>query len=351
MPSASDPPLPPLPSRDPTGHKGTFGTVAVVGGNATADARMIGAPALCAAAALRAGAGLVRLVTPEPILSAALTLIPSATGRGLAVHTAGEHSHDLIPHEAAAVLDDLLRECDAMVIGPGLGHASGAQAATLRALQNERVPVVADADALNCLALIPEFTRELRAHAILTPHPGEFRRLCDSMGLPGHLGLAADRASACQQLAQRLGGCVIVLKGAGTVVSDGARTWTHQFADSVLATAGTGDVLSGIIAALVSQFVPRRSDAQAAIDSLSGVPADVLQRMRQAVSARDAANDPASRSPALSLFDAARLGVVVHARAAQHWRHAHHDADAGLLALELASCIPHAMRSLRRPHP
>src|SRR5690606_19702278 len=89
-------PLPPLPPRDPAGHKGTFGTVAIVGGCATPATRMIGAPALAALAALRAGAGLARLVMPAPILDAGLTITPSATGRPLPTDATGA----VIPHEA-----------------------------------------------------------------------------------------------------------------------------------------------------------------------------------------------------------------------------------------------------------
>lgn len=165
-------PLPPLPRRDPSGHKGTFGTVAVVGGCAQPGVRMIGAPALSALAALRAGAGLARLVMPTPVLEAGLTITPSATGRPLPTDLTGA----VVAHEAAAVIDELARTCDCIAIGPGLGLGEGARAAALRAVQQEEVPVVVDADAINNLAEVPELVRDLRAAAVLTPHPGEFRR-------------------------------------------------------------------------------------------------------------------------------------------------------------------------------
>lgn len=310
-------PLPRLPARDPRGHKGTFGTVCVVGGCAHDDRHMVGAPALAATAALRAGAGLVRLVTPAPILDAALSICPSATGVPMRVNGAGR----LVPHEAAAVIDAQVRSCDCLAIGPGLGASDGARAASLRAVQQEFVPVVVDADALNLLAEIPELTRDVRAAAVLTPHPGEFRRLAASLGIAHDPTDAASRPRAAESLAQRLG-CIVVLKGAGTVVSDGQRTWVNTSGHAALATAGTGDVLAGMIAGLAAQFV---------------APASATPR-------------PAGRP--LDLFDVARIGVHAHGLAAEAWA-AGRRADAGLLALELADQVPGVLEALRRgaaPH-
>jgi len=235
--------FPALPIRDPAGHKGTFGTVAVLGGCALPETRMIGAPTLSALAALRVGAGLAKLVMPTPILDAGLVILPSATGRTIPT----DHSGGIIPHEAACVVDAVIRDCECLVIGPGLGRGDGPRAATLRAAQQEDVPVVIDADALNALSETPQISRDLHAQAVLTPHPGEFRRLCEGLGLKNHLGIANSREQAAEQLAQRLG-CIVVLKGARTVVSSGVATWTNDFSDACLATAGTGDVLSGAIA-------------------------------------------------------------------------------------------------------
>lgn len=346
-------PPPPLPPRHPSGHKGTFGFIAVIGGCARPDTRMIGAPALTATAALRTGAGLAKIIAPEPILNAALTLAPSATGRAFPTTPDG----DLIPHEAAAIIDDTVRVADALVIGPGLGRGEGPRAATIRAVRNDQAPVIVDADALNALAETPEFSREIRSRAILTPHPGEFKRLCEGLGLRNHLGLISShssstaetdqaRAAACEQLAQRLG-CIVILKGANTVVSSGVETWTHTFADAILATAGTGDILAGIVAGLVAQFAERPSAIDDALSSMPGIPPDLIAIMR--ANAAKQAGLSASKST-LSLFDAARLGVVVHSRAAQSWRGAHGNASGGLLALELAEHIPSAVESIRRPN-
>lgn len=329
--------LPLLPLRDTASHKGDFGRVAIVGGCCTfmhlaapgnlappsAHATMIGAPCLAAIAALRAGAGLARLVMPAPILPHALVIAPSATGIPLDTTDAGQ----LIPHAAVALIDRLAAECDALAIGPGLGVSDGARAACLRAVQQQDAPVVVDADALNNLAHVPELTRDLRAAAILTPHPGEFKTLTASMGLRDHLGLTASpdsRARAAEQLAQRLG-AIVVLKGAGTVITDGLRTRINTTGHPCLATAGTGDVLTGIIAAFIAQFVAPPSPLSAFI------PPDRIPR-------------PTGKP--LDLFDAACLAVHVHGLAGEAWA-TRHAASAGLLAMDLCDEIPAVIESLR----
>jgi NAD(P)H-hydrate epimerase len=296
-------PLPPLPARDPRGHKGTFGTVAVVGGCAHEDARMIGAVALVATGALRAGCGLARVVTPAPILSTVIGLCPSATGVPLPVDAAGR----LQPHEAAAAIDQQVGTTSLLVVGPGMGLGDGSRAAALRAVQQEDIPVVIDADAINNLADFPELSRDFRAAAVLTPHPGEYRRLAESLRLDHDPTHDATRPDAAASMAQRLG-CIVVLKGSRTVVSDGQRTWVNSTGHAALATAGTGDVLSGLIAGLAAQFVPKKID----------------------------------------LYDAARLAVAAHGLAAEAWVR-RHGAPAGLLAMELAAEIPAAFESLRAP--
>lgn len=304
--SASPPRLPP---RDPRGHKGTFGTVAVIGGcvhrpdeRGIGGSYMLGGPALAAVAALRSGAGLARLALPEPILAAALAVAPSATGIPLSVDPRG----DIVPHLAAAEIDHLLAGVDCLAIGPGLGISPGAAAMTLRCLVQDTVPVVADADALNNLAAMPEFHRDFRAAAVLTPHVGECRRLGAAMGV------AADPASqpeeAAADLARKLG-CIIVLKSAATIITDGHDSWRHDSPNPALATAGTGDVLTGVIAGLIAQH---------------------------------------ARPPGgLSLYECARAGVAAHAAAARAWSE-HHSASGGLLAAELVEEIPAAVEGLRK---
>lgn len=310
--------LPRLPPRDPDSHKGTHGTVAVIGGCASLDARMIGAPALTAIAALRAGAGLARIVAPAPVLDAALTIAPSATGVPLTTDAHGE----IIPHEAAAVIDALLPSSACLTVGPGLGRGPGARAATLRAVQQQEAPAVIDADAINALAQTPDLFRDFHAAAILTPHPGEFKRLSRSLGLKNGLGIDQSRPRAAEALAQRLGR-IIVLKGRNTVVSDGQRTWTNPSGHPCLATGGTGDVLTGLIAALIAQFA-------------APIPAVALP-----------VKVPTPPDKPLDLYDAARVAVWIHGRAGEIWADTH-SADAGLLAHELCDLLPPIIQSLRK---
>lgn len=301
--------LPQLPARDPHGHKGTFGTVAIVGGCADARSRMIGAPAIAALAALRSGVGLARVLCPAPILNEAISITPSTTGTALPANADGS----LIAHEAVEVFDAQTQSADGIVVGPGLGWsaepmdplASGTRAIVMRAILHADVPLVLDADALTALASTPDFTKDFRASAILTPHPGEYKRLASSLSLPLPGEDDASRRIACESMARRIG-CIVVLKGAGTIVSDGQQSWKCDRGHPCLATAGTGDVLSGLLGSLIAQF---------------------------------------ARSKALSLFDIARLGVFLHASAGELW--AKKNAQAGLIAQDLANLLPEAIEPLR----
>lgn len=316
MTTIADLPLPILPPRDERGHKGTFGAVGVVGGCALAASRMIGGPALTAIAALRSGCGLAKLAAPSGVLDAMLTIAPSATGMAIPTDEQGA----VIAHEAARVFDALARACDCVAIGPGLGAGEGVRSLAFRAINQEDRPVVVDADALNALAEMPEFHRDFRAMAVLTPHPGEFRRVARSMALdldPIHPGTRADAAAT---LARTLG-CVVVLKGAGTVVSDGVRVWVSDARSPALATAGTGDVLTGVVASLIAQF-----------------------HKRPIVAGERTVSSEAQGG--LSLFDCARLAVTAHARASEAWASSR-GATGGMLASELADLLPPAIQALR----
>lgn len=294
--------IPPLPSRPRDGHKGTFGRVGIVGGSAANDPRMVGAPALAALGAARAGCGLVKIAAPAPILDAVLTLAPFATGLALPMAADGPD-----PAPSAERFDELAASVDALCVGPGLGRSDGACALTLRAVLQEDAPAVLDADALNILADTPEFWRDLRARLILTPHPGEARRLLDALSLRADpAGDDAQRIQACVLLARRLG-CVVVLKGAGTVISDGLRAWTCRAGHPCMATGGTGDVLAGIIASLIAQ---QHTD------------------------------------PRPDLFALAQAGVQAHARAGEAWAADNH-ASGGMTPTDLADRIPAQIETLR----
>ncbi len=307
--------LPLLPPRSSDSHKGTFGTVLVIGGQAAEPIVMVGGPAFTAIAALRSGCGLVKLALPAPLVVPALTLAPSATGLALPVDGQGR----LRPSECAALLDESLAGVRCIAVGPGLGAAGPQQQVVLRLIAGERIPLVLDADALNCLAQTTDFARDLRAPAVLTPHPREFARLAEALSLCADTSTERGRVDAATALARRLGS-IVVLKGAGTVVTDGLQSWICRAGNAALATAGTGDVLTGVIAGFVAQFATQFA----------------TQSATQSVTAA---------SP-LSIYDCARLAVEAHARAADRWRE--RGASAGMLASDLLEEIPAAVESLRR---
>jgi NAD(P)H-hydrate epimerase len=279
---------------------------------------MIGAPAIAARAALRSGVGLARILTPGPILNEAITITPSATGVALPTDADG----NLVAHEAAAVFDENTANANAIVLGPGLGWsnephshlAAGTSAVVLRAALHAECPLVLDADALNCLAATPDFQRDLRAPIVMTPHPGEFVRLAAALSIKAPDASEPARLAACEAMAQRLG-CVVVLKGMHTVVSNGHESWTCRRGHACLATAGTGDVLAGLLGGLIAQFV-----------RLMPIPGKTM---------------PGT----LSLMDCVRVGVEAHAIAGEQW--AAKNAEAGLLALELADVLPDVLDAMR----
>jgi NAD(P)H-hydrate epimerase len=247
---------PPLPPRPAEGHKGLFGRVLVVGGN---DG-MIGAPVLAGTSALRMGAGLVQLAVPRSILPYALSITPELIGIGLG---------------KAAGKDQLLEaaeSADAVIIGPGLGRTPEAMGRLTRLVRLEK-PMVIDADALNLLASQKRWPTYFKAHAVLTPHPGEMKRLGKLLGIDevptddeGRSGLAA---SAAREFGQ-----VVVLKGNRTVVSDGTRVYINNTGNSALSKAGTGDVLCGVLGTLLAQAMDRFDAACAAV-CLHGIAGEV----------------------------------------------------------------------------
>jgi hydroxyethylthiazole kinase-like uncharacterized protein yjeF len=223
--------VPKLPPRTADGHKGLFGRVMVIGGSAD----FIGAPVLAATAALRMGSGMVQIAVPRSILPACLTITPELIGLGLA---------GKIPPKAIAA-------ADAIIIGPGLGQSPTARRWVAQLIRVDK-PMVIDADALNILAAGKRWPAAFRAKAVLTPHPGEMKRLahlCGRSAVPteeaGRIDLAATAASAW--------GVVVVLKGHCTVVSDGKKIYVNHTGDSSLSKGGSGDVLSGMIGCLLGQ--------------------------------------------------------------------------------------------------
>lgn len=258
-----------LPARPRDGHKGTFGKVLIAAGSGS----YWGAPILSGKGAFRAGAGLVALLLPEQLRPTAVAHLPEATYPHLAkgIHLDAAAAQHILTNQSGY---------KAILIGPGLSQEAGAFMAALfpkseqSTVSSEQSPVsnlqsptsqpsvlspqssslILDADALNLLATWPDWWQRLPAHTILTPHPGEMARL---MGVPLTRLKEMDRVTVAKRFAAAWGH-IVLLKGAYTVVAapDGRGT-ILPFANPILGVGGSGDVLAGVIVALLGQGVPR----------------------------------------------------------------------------------------------
>jgi len=228
-----------LPARSADAHKGDAGRVLVIGGSPG----LTGAPAMTGTGAARAGAGLVTVAVPEPLqpilaikLTEVMTLgLPSGDGATI----------------SPAALDTILEwsgRVDAIALGPGLSQKGQVAELVEAIVRVVETPLVVDADGLNVLAGRTEVLLQRDAPTILTPHPGELGRLLDmSVG-----EIQADRLGVARRAAEQLN-ATIVLKGAATVIAEpNGEAWINPFANSGMASGGMGDVLTGIIAALLA---------------------------------------------------------------------------------------------------
>ena len=238
-----------LPPRPANAHKGMYGTVLVVGG----DHGMAGAAAMAAEAALRCGAGLVRVATHAEHVAALVSRVPEVMPRGVA---SGQ--------ELAPMLD----AADVLVVGPGLGRSPWSEQLLQTAAASGK-PMVLDADGLNLLAEGRVVAPARRDNWVLTPHPGEAARL---LGCPT-AEIQGDRFASAQQLQQRYGG-VVLLKGNGTVVAGSDRWLLSDYGNPGMASGGMGDVLSGVIGSLLAQQLPSL-EAAALGACLHGAAADM----------------------------------------------------------------------------
>jgi NAD(P)H-hydrate epimerase len=280
-----------VPTRDPRAHKGTHGSLLIVAGSLD----LAGAALLVASAAVRAGAGLVRLAVPASLQPVVAGRVPEAVTTGLPETDAGELDGD------AAVGHIESFAPDALVVGPGLAPDPGTTRLVERLVRSPGPPVVLDAEALNRLATRARWwdtgPAEPARSAVLTPHPREFARLeeGDAVGDDD-----AERAARAAAAAHRWG-CVVVLKGACTVIAAPDRSVRRApFENPALATAGTGDVLAGTIGALLAQ--------------------------------------------GMATADAASLGVYLHGAAGERMRERF--GDAGLTASDLPRAIALVRRDL-----
>ena len=279
-----------LPQRPLDAHKGTFGRLLVVAGSIN----YLGAAFLACEAAARAGAGLVTLAVPkslQPILAAKLTEV---------TYLPLPEEEGALSPEAAEVLLSEAPSYQALLVGCGLGQSPAVTyllSHTVLSARFPQIPVVLDADALNIMSSVPEWWLRLKGDAVITPHPGEMSRLT------GHSTADIQRARLDISREKAVEwGKVVILKGAYTVVaSSEGRVRVSPFANPGLASAGTGDVLAGAIAGLLTQ--------------------------------------------GLSAFDAATCGVYLHGAAGEHVRG--ELGDTGMLASDLLPRLPRTIRGLR----
>jgi ADP-dependent NAD(P)H-hydrate dehydratase / NAD(P)H-hydrate epimerase len=224
-------------------NKYTAGTVLVVGGSRG----LTGAPSLAAMAAFRADAGYVAVAVPESTLSVFEERLLEA------VKLPCPEEYGRISQRAIEPIVEFAGKAGAVALGPGLGRGSGPKELVARLLRELEVPVVVDADAL--FELEP-FERS--APTVLTPHEGELARLLGEESR----WVAAHRLEAVKRGAERFG-CVCLLKGADTLVDDGRGAWVCSLGTPALATAGSGDVLTGVIASFLAKGLEARVAAAA----------------------------------------------------------------------------------------
>ena len=229
-----------LPARPEDAHKGTFGTVVVVGG----AVGLSGAPLMSAIAAARGGAGKVRVCVPEPVYA-----VVAAQTLEVMAHPLPSAGGGFARAALAPLRDRHLTDASAVVLGPGIGRAGETERLVLDLLGELPAPAVVDADGLNIAAAHRFDWRACHRPVVLTPHPAEMARLCDV----DTAEVQSRRRPLAVEFAARTG-AVVVLKGSETVVAahDG-RVHVSDIRVVALATGGSGDVLSGLVAALLAQ--------------------------------------------------------------------------------------------------
>ncbi len=279
--------IPKLKPRARNAHKGDFGKVCIIAGSIG----MSGAAALAGRAALRAGAGLVRVATPASVLPIVASIEPSFTTVGLPDGREGR-----IATNAINIILNLIPDNDCFAFGPGVGISQGVKSVLPLLLEQKGLRLIIDADGLNNLSRINDWPSITKADCLLTPHPGEMKRLWAGFFREP---LPVDRRSQAAKLASKTK-TTVVLKGAGTVVTDGKKVYINDTGNPGMATAGAGDVLTGVMAALIGQ--------------------------------------------GLSNFDAAVLGVYVHGLAGDIA--AKKTGQISLIATDIIEALPEAFRKI-----
>lgn len=234
----------PLPARKIDAHKGDFGRVLLIGGSQT----MPGAIALAGMAALRSGSGLVIVATPKNAVS-------TVAGFSPCYMTQGFNFDQPVPEQIQELVGDW---ADVVAIGPGIGTDERTVNLVKQLYQSAPQPMVVDADGLNCLAKENTDFGNHDGQRILTPHPGEFRRIVDQA-----FARREEMELSATQLATKAG-VTIVLKGHRTLITDGEHSAHNSTGNAGMATGGSGDVLTGMIASFVGQGLTAFQAAQSA---------------------------------------------------------------------------------------
>ena len=237
-----------LPRRDRCAHKGDFGRVLIVAGSVG----YTGAPVLAANAALRTGAGLIFVGVPEAVYPIVAQKLDEPMVFPLPCDEAGRLDARAIPE-----LERRLAGCDACLVGPGLGRSPAMLDVVAAILNCASCPVILDADGINCLEGNIHVLGQAKAPVILTPHDGEFRRL-------GGEPASELRYESAKNLAQTWG-VTVLLKGHRTLIVGPERVYLNPTGNPGMATGGSGDVLAGILLALLGQgLAPTEAAAAAA---------------------------------------------------------------------------------------
>ena len=223
-----------LPNRDENAHKGDFGKILLLCGSEG----FTGAAALAAMGALRCGAGLVYLGVPRSIYAIEAVKLTEPIVFPLPDQD-GKLSREALPK-----ILSMLPGMDAVLIGPGLGQSEGTRLVIRSVLEEAKCPVVLDADGINGICRHRDILRERHYPTILTPHAGEFARLGGDIG--------EDRLAGAESFAREYG-CILLLKGHHTVITDGTESYVNQTGNPGMAVGGSGDVLAGMIAGLLGQ--------------------------------------------------------------------------------------------------
>ena len=252
-------PLPALPCRNPESHKGDYGHVLLVGGSRG----MSGAIALAGIAALRGGAGRVTVATADRCQDVVSSFEPSYMTAGLPAVDDGT-----ISSAATEKILNMAEQATVVGCGPGIGRTDATFNVVAKLFEHLPRPTVFDADALFALAARNECLRLAKNPRILTPHEGELARLVNQQG-----ATRAEREQQTIDFAARYA-LIVVLKGHRTLVTDGSRIFHNRSGNAGMATGGSGDVLTGLITALLGQQLGAFEAAQLGVH-LHGIAGDL----------------------------------------------------------------------------